>query len=213
MGLFDEIARAIDDPNQRGNSNQIGTILNLVQQASGNQGVNPSTTQAMLSVVGSHVRSALQEQRSVGGSDRVESIVEQYGGTNADPRAVQSLFTPEQQHSVIQDVARRTGINSGTIQAMLPVLVPLVLNLLQSGARNHSQGNYQSQQGNYQTDRDDYQANQGSYQANQGGYQPNQRTQPTSNSVLNMFLDADNDGAVDVGDAISIAGRFLNQRR
>jgi hypothetical protein len=33
-----------------------------------------------------------------------------------------------------------------------------------------------------------------------------------SNPVLNTFLDADGDGDVDITDAMSMAGRFLNQR-
>jgi hypothetical protein len=31
------------------------------------------------------------------------------------------------------------------------------------------------------------------------------------NSVLSTFLDSDGDGDTDIGDAMSIAGRFLNQ--
>jgi hypothetical protein len=33
-----------------------------------------------------------------------------------------------------------------------------------------------------------------------------------ANTVLNGFLDSDGDGDVDIGDAMSMAGRFLNQR-
>jgi len=33
----------------------------------------------------------------------------------------------------------------------------------------------------------------------------------SSNSVLSAFLDADGDGDTDIGDAISIAGRFLSR--
>lgn len=185
MGLFDQITRAIDNPSQQGSTNQIGSIVNLVQQMSGNQGVPPSATQAILSIVGNHVRSALQEKRSVGGYNQAEAIVDQYSGTQPNSRAVQSLFTPQQQQAVVQDAAQRTGLDFGTIQSMLPVLVPLVLNLLQTGANNRSQG----------------------------GYAQNPTGQRSaSNSVLSSFLDADNSGEVDVGDAISIASQFLNRR-
>ncbi|MGF1538193.1 MAG: DUF937 domain-containing protein [Elainellaceae cyanobacterium] len=36
--------------------------------------------------------------------------------------------------------------------------------------------------------------------------------QSQSNSVLSMFLDSDRDGDVDLGDAISMAGRYLSNR-
>lgn len=177
MGLFDQILGAIDNPNQQANPNQISSILNVVQQVSGQQGMNSSATQAVLSVLGGHVRSALQQQQAQGGRNQVASIVEQFAGTSPNQSAVQSIFSPQQQQFAVQDAAQRTGIDSNTIQMLLPILIPIVLNLLKTGA-----------------------SNQGSVQ------------NPQSNSVLNAFLDADNDGAVDVGDAISIAGRFLSQR-
>jgi hypothetical protein len=190
MGLFDQIASAIDNPNQQANPNQLNNILNVVQQLGGSRGIDPSTTQNMLSIVGSHVRSALQEKRSIAGGDRAEALVEQYGGTTPDPRAVQSVFTPQQQQAVVQDAVQRTGLNSSLIQSLLPILVPIVLNLLQSGAANRGQ---------------------------QGAPYPNSNPNPNqgtgSNSVLGAFLDADRDGEVDIGDAISIASQFLGQRQ
>ncbi|MBD2089002.1 hypothetical protein H6F67_03930 [Microcoleus sp. FACHB-1515] len=177
MGLFDQILGAIDNPNQQASPNQLSSILNVVQQVSGQQGMNSSATQAVLSVLGSHVRSALQQQQANGGRSQVASIIEQFAGTSPNQSAVQSIFSPQQQQSAVQDAAQRTGIDARTIQMLLPILIPVVLNLLKTGA-----------------------SNQGSVQ------------NPQSNSVLNAFLDADNDGAVDVGDAISIAGRFLSQR-
>ncbi|MFM7425683.1 MAG: hypothetical protein ACKO7W_11940 [Elainella sp.] len=37
-------------------------------------------------------------------------------------------------------------------------------------------------------------------------------SQTGNNTVLDSFLDADGDGDVDIGDAMSMAGCFLNQR-
>lgn len=176
MGLFDQVLGAINNPNQQGSSDQIGMILNTVQQLAGSRGLDPSATQAVVSVLGTHVRSALQQQRAAGGNQQAEAIVNQFGGTSPSLESVQSLFTPQQQQQVVQDTAQRTGINSSTIQALLPVLIPIVLNLLQSGA---------------------------SRQPSPAG----------SNSVLNSFLDSDRDGDVDLGDALAVAGRFLNQLR
>lgn len=176
MGLFDQILGAIDNPNQQANPNQISSILNVVQQVSGQQGLNDSATQTVLSVLGGHVRSALQQQQAQGGRSQVASLVEHFAGTSPNQSAVQSIFSPQQQQFAVQDASQRTGIDASKIQMLLPILIPIVLNLLKTGA-----------------------SNQGSVQ------------NPQSNSVLNAFLDADNDGAVDVGDAISIASRFLQR--
>jgi hypothetical protein len=57
------------------------------------------------------------------------------------------------------------------IEQLLPVLVPIVLNFLKTGASSQSGGN----------------------------------------SVLNSFLDADNDGDVDIADAMQMATRYLGR--
>lgn len=174
MGLFDQVLGAIDNPNQQASSNQISSILSAVQQLSGDRHIPPSTTQTVLSIVGRHVRSALQQKR--GGGNEAEALVEQFSGTRANPAAVQSLFNRQQEEETVQDTARQTGLDMNTIRAMLPILIPIVLNLLQSGAST-------------------------------------QRTQNRrgSNSVLDAFLGGQ-DGQVDIGDAVAIAGQFLNRR-
>ncbi|MDX2213560.1 MAG: DUF937 domain-containing protein [Oculatellaceae cyanobacterium bins.114] len=176
MALFDQILGAISNPNQQGSPDQIGGILNMVQQVAQNQGVDPGTTSTVMSVVGSYVRSSLQEQRAAGGNDRVESLVNQYGGTTPSVAALQALFSPAQQGQLSQAIAQKTGLNADTIQSLLPVLVPIALNFLKSGASNTDPGSGST----------------------------------GSNSVLSSFLDADGDGDVDLGDTLSMAGRYLN---
>jgi len=141
MGLFDQIVSAIDDPNQQANPGQLNGIVNIVQQLSQSYGSNPAVTQSVLSIVGNHVRSALQEKQAIAGPGQAQAIVNQFGGTNPNPQAVQSLFTPGQQQQVTQDAAQQTGLNAQTIQSMLPILVPIILNLLNSGTNTRSPQN------------------------------------------------------------------------
>lgn len=134
MGLFEQVLGAINNPSQQASSSQISDILSAVQQLSGDRNVPSSTTQTALSIVGRHVRSALQQKRSAGNSDEAEMLVERFSGTHANSAAVQSLFTRQQEEETVQDTARQTGLDMNTIRAMLPILIPIVLNLLQSGA-------------------------------------------------------------------------------
>ncbi|MCA1991862.1 MAG: DUF937 domain-containing protein [Coleofasciculus sp. S288] len=173
MALFDQIINAIDNPTRQGSSDQLAGILSTVQQLSNNAHTNPSTIESILSVVGHHARSALQQKRQTQGYEQTQEFVNQYSGTQPSTQAVDFLFSTPQIQQIVQEAERRTGINSGTIQAMLPFLVPLVLKLLQSGT---------------------------SAQNPQG-----------SNSVLNSFLDADNDGDVDIADALQMAGRYIGR--
>jgi hypothetical protein len=134
MGLFDQIINAIDNPNQQGNTGQLGNILNTVQQLSGSTGTDSSTMQSALGIVGNYVRSALQEKQNTEGNEAAQEVVNHYGGTSPDAQAVDSLFSPSAQQQVAAAVSQRTGLDTGMVQQLLPILVPLVLNLLRSGA-------------------------------------------------------------------------------
>lgn len=134
MGLFDQIINAIDNSNQQGNAGQLGNILNTVQQLSNNTGTDPSTMQSALGIVGNYVRSSLQQKRVTDGDEAAQDVVNQFGGTNPNPQAVDSLFSHNMQQQVAGEVAQRTGLDSNMIQQLLPILVPIVLNLLRSGA-------------------------------------------------------------------------------
>jgi hypothetical protein len=133
MGLFDQIAGAIANPQTQANSNQLGSLIGAVQQFTGGQATNPSQTQALMSVVGSFVRSSLQQQRNTQGAQQVEQIVNHYSGTNPNAEAVQALLSQEQQQQLTQTAVQKTGLDPEMIQSMLPVLIPIALNFLKMG--------------------------------------------------------------------------------
>jgi membrane-bound lytic murein transglycosylase B len=143
MGLFDQIVGALNDPDLQANTGQLESILNTVQQTANSAGVSPDTTEAAMSMLGGYVRSALQQQRMSQGQDSVQEMVNKYGGTGTSQAAVNQIFSPQQQEQVATAIAQRTGINANTLKSLLPILVPLVLNLLQTGTntRNPRQGN------------------------------------------------------------------------
>lgn len=141
MSLFDQILGAIENPNQQGSPGQLGEIFSTVQQLSNNANTDPSTIQSVLSVVGSYARSALQQKRADEGEQQTQEFVNQFGGTQPSNQAVNLLFSTPQIQQIVQEVESRTGLSSGTIQAMLPFLVPIVLKFLQTGnSASHAQG-------------------------------------------------------------------------
>ena len=174
MSLFDQILSAVGNPQQQASPDQLGGILGMAQQLGNSHGVDAGTTQMIMSTVGNYVRSSLQDKQASIGGDQVQSLVNQYGGLGNNPDAVQAVFSQDQQQQVANDLAQKTGLNVGTIQSMLPVLVPIVLNLLQSGS--------------------------------------NTQNVQAGNPVLNTFLDSNQDGNVDLGDLMGMAGQFLGQR-
>ena len=133
MSIFNQILSAIDDPQREANTNQLGTIFDTVQQLSGNYRANPSAVQSAMSIVGNYTKSALRQQRSRGGVSQVNQIINQFGGTGANSQVLSVLFGSSQLQDMILQISRRTGLDARTIQGMLPILVPLVLNLLRTG--------------------------------------------------------------------------------
>lgn len=180
MGLFDQVLGAISNPQQQASVDQLGSILGAVQQLSASQGVDANSMQGVVSNVGGFVRTALQEKRASEGNAGVNSVLNQFAGTGANPAALLSLFSPQQQQQIAETVAQRTGLNATLVRSLLPSVVPIVLKLLQTGA-----------------------AAPGTPAAAQAA---------PSNSVLNVFLDADGDGDVDMADTLSMAGRFMQNR-
>ena len=134
MSFFNQIVNALDNSDQQASSGQVASMLNTVEQVGNSYGTDPTIVQSALSIVGNHVRSALQEKRNTYGSEQAQDLVNQYSGTYPNPQAVNSLFSSNQLQGVVQAVAQRTGLNAGIVQQMLPILVPLVLNMLQTGA-------------------------------------------------------------------------------
>jgi uncharacterized protein YidB (DUF937 family) len=138
MGLFDQILGAAAGDSNLG---QLSNILNTVQQLSGNTGVDSGTMQTVLSVVGGQVRSALQQKRATEGDDAVQNLVNDFAGTSPNPQAVDSLFGQGMQQQIAQMAAQRTGLDAGMLQQALPMIVPAVLNLLNSGGSTQGGGN------------------------------------------------------------------------
>ncbi len=134
MGLLEQILSAIDSPTQQASPDQLSQILTTVQQLAKSQGVNPQTTQTVAAVVGQFVRRSLQEKRETLGTGSTEEIVNQYSGVQPNSEAVQAILSPQQQQEVAQVASQKTGLDFSKIQAMLPILVPIILNLLQAGA-------------------------------------------------------------------------------
>ncbi|HBE16968.1 MAG TPA: hypothetical protein DEG17_15275 [Cyanobacteria bacterium UBA11149] len=140
MSLFNQILGAVTNPSQQGSTNQIGNILDTVQQLSSNHQSDSGAVGSAISIVGNYVRGALQDKRNNEGDAVAEGIVNQFGGTNPNNQVVEMLFSAPQLQQLISEIEAKTGINGATIQSMLPTLVPVVLNFLQTGADTNNAG-------------------------------------------------------------------------
>ncbi|MGK7913438.1 MAG: DUF937 domain-containing protein [Synechococcus sp.] len=136
MSLFDLVASAITNPNQQASSNQLGGILQAVSQLSGQGTSNQSSSQMVMALAGRYLKSSLQQRRQADGDDTVMNLVQQFSGTQPDETVVSALLSGEQQEELAQEAAAQTGLDPSVIMQMLPVAIPLVMNLLQTGQEN-----------------------------------------------------------------------------
>lgn len=192
MGLFYDILSSINDPNREGSVEQLGSIVNNVQQLADNYGVDASTMQTVISTVGKQMRSALTQESSGGtqqlgdllgnmagsgigqlGQGQLGNLGDLVGGGNFNMAAIESLIPAQLRQQMVLGIAQKTGMNMDSIKDMLPTLIPTVLNLLKMGAGNSGAPNI-------------------------------------NNPLLQSFLDSDGDGDTDMGDVLKFANRFLN---
>ena len=137
MSLFDLVSSAITNPNQQASTNQLGGILQAVSQLNGPDSAgNQSTSEMIMGLAGRYLKSSLQERRQAEGDETVMNLVEQFSGTQADETAVNALLTGEQQDELAQEAASQTGLDKSAILSMLPVAIPLVMDLLKTGQGN-----------------------------------------------------------------------------
>ncbi|HEY9644139.1 MAG TPA: DUF937 domain-containing protein [Coleofasciculaceae cyanobacterium] len=182
MGLFFDVLSAINNPNQQANVEQLGSLVNSVQQLSQQTGLDMGTTQNVISALGSAIRPVLQEQSSAMGGQQFAKVLSQLGGGGklgglmgaaGGAGMLQALIPAQMQQQLAQTVAQKTGLDAAMIQSLIPTLIPIAINFLNMGA-------------------------------NKPG------TPGGANPLLSAFLDGDRDGDTDLGDVMKFASRFMN---
>lgn len=131
MGLFNQVMGAIKDPERQASMSQLGQIVSMAKDVAQANNANSGTTQQAASIVGAYVKSALQEKRQNQGMDRVLELVDQ--GSQDGAAVLPQLFSPAQQTQVANAVAAKTGLDANQVQALLPVLIPIVMRFLSQG--------------------------------------------------------------------------------
>jgi hypothetical protein len=128
MGMFFELLNSINDPKQSGSIEQLAGLMNGVNAVAQKHDIDASTLQSVMSAMSDPMRSALQTQTMNQNPMEVLATV-----MSGNPAAISSLFTPQLQQQMIQLVSQKTGVSSSVIQAMVPALIPVVMNLFKMG--------------------------------------------------------------------------------
>jgi hypothetical protein len=140
MSLFFDVLSSINNPNQQGSIEQLGSVTNSLQQLANAQGMNSDQMTSVLSALGGALQPALKQQAGMMGSGQLDSIIGQLAGGGSGLASLQSMIPPQMQQQLIQSVAQKSGLNAGMVQSMLPQMLPAVMGLLGMGARKPGQG-------------------------------------------------------------------------
>jgi hypothetical protein len=136
--MFDMVATLLKNPLFANNTGDLGAMLNVVQQIAGQGGVDLTTTQTLLGIVGQHLQAGLQAHQQANGLEITQALVDQLGGTEPNAEAISALLDAPQVEQMIGEIESRTGIPAGTIEPLLPMAVPLILNFLKSNEQGNS---------------------------------------------------------------------------
>jgi hypothetical protein len=199
MGLFFEILSAINNPNQEANIEQLGSLTNSVQQLAQNHGMDSSMMQSVMSMVGSQLQTTLGQQ---GGVQQAQGLLGQLTGNNPIGNLLGQVTEGDNPlGNLMGQVTGGGGENPalGAIQSLLPQ--EMQQQLIQ-GIATKTGLDASSIQGMLPT-------------LIPAVLNLLKMGSPTSgaqgsNSILQAFLDSNQDGKTDLGDVFNFANRFLN---
>lgn len=133
MLLPDLIARAVRDPMTQGNPGEMHRLLDVVDALPAQLGTSHGAVRELIADVACALRDSLRAERERLGTDELQGLVRRLGGLEPDAHAVDALLSIAQRDALDDQAAADTGLDPATVAAALPVVVPLVLKLLDTG--------------------------------------------------------------------------------
>ncbi len=131
MSLFQTVLQSIENPDHAGSQQDLQGLANLAQLLPGGQGVQQ--IQPILNVLGSHLQDALSQQQQTNGQAAVQQTVSNLAQPGTGLQEIVNLLGQDRFNSVIGEIGQRTGLNPQLINQMLPLLIPVVMKLLDTG--------------------------------------------------------------------------------
>ncbi len=133
MGLFDQVMKAVADPSRQASASQLTNILGAAKQIGQQNNADSSTMQQAMSVIGGFVRTSLNEKRQAEGEEAAQALIEQGAANGA--AVIPQLFNNTQMTEMVAAVAQKTNLNTNQVQGILPMVLPLVMQFLNTGSQ------------------------------------------------------------------------------
>jgi uncharacterized protein YidB (DUF937 family) len=182
MSLFDTVLASLNDPSRE---TQKSDLESLSSAFSGGNVPSESRSQ-MAGLIGGLLKPVLQEEHAVRGAEGVDSLLHNIKQNANSPDQLQQVLGADRMEQMVGRAQQKTGLDTNAILRLLPVVLPAVIGLLQSGRPASAPAG----------------TNVTSAGVSAGG---------RSNPILSQFLDSDGDGDVDMEDLVRITSKFLQR--
>lgn len=192
MNLFDTVLASLNDPSR---ATQMSDLENL-SSAFGSGG---SSTNQIASLLGGFLKPMLREQQAVAGPEGVDSLLRELKQSAHSPDELRQVLGSERMDQMVGRAEQKTGLDSSAIMRLLPIVLPAIIGLLQSGRSAPAS------------------PAAGAAGATTGVRPPDGTETPApqpgaqTNPILSQFLDSDGDGDVDMQDVVRLTSVFLRK--
>ena len=196
MNFFDVLVSSIQDP-QAGTQKSdleglLGALLGGAPGAATQQPqsrtIPPQAAEGLAGTIGSVLKPALREAGQQGGIEGIDALLGSLKQSANSPQALERTLGRERMDQMVTKAQQKSGLPADAIGSLLPVIIPALVSLLQSGARSGAAMPPGPQAG----------ATAGDPLAGLA-----------SNPLLKGFLDSDGDGDVDMEDLVRLGSKFL----
>ena len=188
MNFFDVLVSSIQDPQAGTQKSDLQSLLGALTGASGQNspGQMPAgAAEGLVGAIGSYLKPALREAGQSGGMEGIDALLGSLKQNANSPQQLERTLGTERMQQMVNKAQQKSGLSPDMIISMLPVVLPAVVSLLQSGARG------------------------GAPAPQAGATAGDPLGALASNPLLKSFMDSDGDGDVDMADLVAMGSKFL----
>lgn len=183
MSLFDTVLASLNDPSRATQQSDLESLSSAFDRG----GASSANASQFASVIGGFLKPMLQEQHAKGGAQGVESFLQDIRQNASSPDQLRQVLGAHRMDQMVGRAEQRTGLDANAILRLLPIVLPALIGLLQSGRQTT--------------------APSGTGVTAATGTRAGSQTNP----ILAQFLDSDGDGDVDMADMVRLTSRFLQK--
>lgn len=195
MNFFDVLVSSIQDPQSTTQKSDLEGLLGAL--LGGAPGTAPAqarqipsgAAEGLAGTIGSTLKPALREAGQQGGIDGIDALLGSLKQNANSPQALERTLGRGRMDQMVTQAQQKSGLPVDSIMSMLPVIIPALVALLQSGARAGAAPSVPS--------------------ARTGATADDPFAALASNPLLKGFLDSDGDGDVDMQDLVRLGSKFL----